>query len=525
MSVAEQVASSSHEELVRSYLSLHPKNGVITERNSALTEKNTELRQQINWLKRHLFGKRSERLIAEAVSPDQLPLGKGYEPEEKPPSKKTTVKSYERNHRKDEVEFAENESRLKFDSSVPVEVIHVPNPATEGLSPDEYEIISEEVAYKLSQRPGAYVVLKYVRPVVKIKATGKLETAPVTPAASVIERSIAEASFLVGLIIDKFLYHLPLYRQFQRLLASGVFLNRMTLTNLVHRSAQLLEPIYVALQSSILSSSVIAMDETPTKAGRDKGKRQMKKGYFWSIYGEKGEVAFLFSPSRSGQVVRDVLKSFEGTLLTDAYKVYEVFAAEQEKVTRAQCWAHARRKFFEAKEYEPELSQRALEAIKLLYKAEKEHGPNRRNEHARPIVNEFFDWLEKTAFEHSLLPSNPFLKATAYALKNERALRVFLDNPKVQLDTNHVERDNRLNAMGRKNYMFHWTEVGAKYAAILYSLIATCRHQNIDPFTYLVDVLQRVQTHPMRDVHLLTPTNWKIHFQDNPMLSDLKIPG
>ena len=95
----------------------------------------------------------------------------------------------------------------------------------------------------------------------------------------------------------------------------------------------------VALQSSILLSSVIAMDETPVKAGRDKAKHQMKKGYFWSIYGEKQELAFLFSPSRSGKVVREVLGQFEGTLLTDAYKVYEVFAELNDEVTRAQCWA------------------------------------------------------------------------------------------------------------------------------------------------------------------------------------------
>lgn len=325
----------------------------------------------------------------------------------------------------------------------------------------------------------------------------------------------------MGLIIDKFLYHLPLNRQHQRLTASGVYLNRMTLTNLVHRSAQLLEPVYVALQSSILQSSVIAMDETPVKAGRDKAKRQMKKGYFWAIYGEKEELAFLFSPSRSGKVVSEVLGSFEGTLLTDAYKVYEAHAKLHEEVTRAQCWAHARRKFFDAEKYESELSGSALERIRLLYNVEKEHGSKGRDKHARPIVDEFFDWLEKTAFEHTLLPSNPFLKATSYALKNEKALRVFLDNPKVQLDTNHVERDNRLNAVGRKNYMFHWTEVGAKYAAILYSLIATCRHHKIDPYTYLVDVLQRVQTHPMKDIHLLTPTEWKEKFQDNPLSSDL----
>ncbi|MCB0334301.1 MAG: IS66 family transposase, partial [Bdellovibrionales bacterium] len=385
MSVAEQVESLSHEELVRSYLSLR-------EQNTELSEQNEELKVQNDWLKRQLFGKKSERILPSDDSPHQLTLGEGYEPEDKPPPKKTTVKSYERSHRKDEVQFADEESRLKFDGSVPVEVVNVLNPATEGLDEDEYEVIGEEVAHKLAQRPGAYVVLKYVRPKVKVQSTGEVITSPVTPAASVIERSIAEVSFLVGLILDKFLYHLPLNRQHQRLTAAGIYLNRMTLTNLVHRSAQLLEPVYVSLQSSILLSSVIAMDETPVKAGRDKGKRQMKKGYFWSIYGEKEEIAFLFSPSRSGKLVRDVLENFEGTLLTDAYKVYDIFAELNAEVTRAQCWAHARRKFFDAKDYEPELAEQALDAIRLLYKIEKEHGPKGRTEHARPVVNEFFDW-------------------------------------------------------------------------------------------------------------------------------------
>lgn len=512
MSRIEQAALLTHEELLREYISTV----------GTLQEQNEELQVQNDWLRRQLFGKKSERLIPAENSPDQLALGEGYEPEDKPPPKKTTVKSYERSHRENEVEFAAQDSRLKFDASVPLEVISVPNPATEGLSEDEYEVIGEEVAYKLAQRPGAYVVLKYVRPTIKVKATKEISTAAVTPAASVIERSVAEVSLLVGLILDKFLYHLPLHRQHQRLRASGVELNRMTLTNLVHRAAQLLEPVYVSLQSSILLSSVITMDETPVKAGRDKAKRQMKRGYFWAIYGELGELAFLFSPSRSGKVVRDVLGGFEGTLLTDAYKVYEVFADLNAGVTRAQCWAHARRKFFEALEYEPQLSERALETIKLLYRLEDEHGPRGRTQHAAPVVDDFFDWLQRTALEQALLPSNPFHKAAAYSLKNERALRVFLDNPKVPLDTNHVERDNKLNAVGRKNYMFHWTEVGAEYAAILYSLIATCRHQGVNPHTYLVDVLQRVQINPMREVHLLTPTNWKENFQSNPMKSDLK---
>jgi hypothetical protein len=210
MSLAKRVASLSPEELAREYIAAVT---ALTGQNASLTERNEELRVQNDWLKRQLFGKKSERILPSDNFPKQLALGEGYEPEDTPPPRATSVQSYERSHRNDEVQFAEEESRLKFDETVPVEVVNVANPAIEGLSEDEYEVIGEEVTHKVAQRPGAYVVLKYVRPKVRLKSTDKIITAPVTSAASVIERSIAEASFLAGLHVDKFLYHLPLNRK------------------------------------------------------------------------------------------------------------------------------------------------------------------------------------------------------------------------------------------------------------------------------------------------------------------------
>jgi len=476
----------------------------------------SELERQLEWFKRQVFGARTERRLCPEGS-KQLCLGE-YEPLPTPPPPETTVKAYERSHRREKIEFSEEESRLKFDASVPVEVINVPPPEVEG----EYEVIGEEISYKLSQRPGSYVVLKYVRPTIKVKETKKIKTAPPTSAGSVIEGGIAEVSFIAGLVLDKFLYHLPLYRQHQRLTASGVHLNRMTLTNIVHRGGELLEPVYRAHQSSILSSHEIGMDETPVKVDRDPEKRQMKKGYLWAIYGDKDEISFLFSPSRGGKVVRDVLKDFEGTLVTDGYKVYEKFAEGRDEIIHAQCWVHVRRKFFEAQNQESELCKKALSLIGELYRIERELGPPGRKSHSAPIVDEFFSWLRETAKEKALVPSSPFMRALSYALQRERALRVFLSDEKVPLDTNHVERQIRPTVIGRKNWLFHWTEVGAEKAAILQSLVASCKLQNVDPYIYLVDVLQRISSHPMHNIHLLTPRLWKQHFQSNPMKSDLK---
>lgn len=500
MSVAAAIAELDHERLVEKYLELH---------------------HQYEWLKRQFFGKKSERILREENASKQLSLGEGYEPEEIAPSPQTNVKAYERSHRKNEVKFSEGECKLRFDESVPVQEIRVENRAVEGLSEDEYEVIGEEVAHKLAQRPGAYVVLKYIRPVVKLKSTGEISTAPVSQAAAVIERSLAEVSFIVGLLLDKFLYHLPLYRQHQRLSASGVQINRMTLTNLVHRAAQILEPVYCALQSSILLSHVLALDETPIKAGR-KVRGKMHQGYLWGMYGDKDELAFLYSSTRSGKLIKEYLNGFVGTLLTDGYRVYEQFAAQRGEILHAQCWVHARRKFFDAQTAEPELAGRALELIGTLYEIEKTCSQQERSKEALPVVDEFFGWLKEIFQKQALLPSSPFTKAASYALGREAALRAFLSDEKVQLDTNHLEQQIRPVAIGRKNWLFHWTETGAEYSAIIQSLIASCRLQEINPYTYLIDVLQRVQTHPINDIQLLTPRLWKENFAYQTLSSDLR---
>ena len=477
----------------------------------SLEERTEDLERQLEWFRRQIFGKKSEKLSL--PHPKQLALGE-YKPVETLPEPSVTIKSYERKKRNG-IEFVDEKSLLKFDKRVPVEEKELQHPEIKDLKPDEYEVIGEEVTHRLAQRPGSYVVIRYRRK--KIKVKDKIIVSRLPAPARVIEKSVAEVSFLAGLSIDKFKYHLPLYRQHKRLEAAGVHINRMTLTNLVHRTAELLEPVYRSIQSSILSSDTITMDETPLKVGKDPNKRQMKQGYLWALYGDKGELAFHFSPSRSGKVVREVLEQFEGTLLTDGYSVYEKHAAMREEVLHAQCWAHARRKFFEAKDKEPELSEKALSFITELYRLEKEHGARKREEYSKEVVDNFFIWLKDILNKHALLPSSPFSKAAYYAVKRENALRVFLSDPKLPLDTNHVERQIRPVALGRKNWMFHWTEVGAEKAAILQSIIASCELQNVDPFTYLVDVLQRIEIHPMINIHLLTPRLWKENFADNPL--------
>jgi len=409
---------------------------------------------------------------------------------------------------------------------VPVEEILL----GEAKDPEHWYRVGEKVTCRLAQRPGSFVVLRYVRPVYKSKADGGFSCPP-APAA-VLEKSFADVSFLANLVIDKFVYHLPLYRQHQRLEAAGVHVARATLTNLVHRTAELLAPVHGAVVASILAGQVLAMDETPIKAGRQKrppphpGK--MKTCYFWPIYGDQDEIAFLFANTRGSQVVHEALKEFAGVLLTDGYKVYEQYALKIDRIVHAQCWSHVRRNFDEAEAAEPKRAGEALDTIGQLYHLEgqiqeKNLEPEQilayRGECLKPLVDGFFERLREQLEAQVFLPSNPFRSAARYALKREAALRVFLEYPAVPLSTNHVERSIRPIALGRKNYMFCWTEIGAKYVGILQTVLSSCRLQGISPYTYLVDVLQRIDSHPANDVAQLTPRLWKVHFANNPMRS------
>jgi transposase len=527
MTIQERAASLSPDEIV-TLLVDHKQSSeniaTLSTNNTTLTTQVTELKQQLDWLKRQLFGSRSDRrLLPENI--DQLTLGESLHPhDDAVPVPELTVRAHVRTKRS----AIPEEAPPRFDDSVPVEVINIVNSEVIGHEED-YDFVKERITERLAQRPGSYVRLRYVRKVYKKKETG-LFACPPAP-ESVLDKSFADVSFLAGLLIDKYQYHLPYYRQHQRLAAAGVHVGRSTLTSLTQRTTDLLMPIYTALQDSILESQVLAMDETPIRAGR-KSKGKMKRGYFWPVYGDQDEIIFPFSPSRGPELVEQLLKEYCGVLLTDGYSVYERFAKRFDEVVHAQCWSHTRRKFTEAEAIEPDKAGAILDLIKKLYEHEKvirergltdERKQLYRATHCKPVVDEVFLKLEASENEHLLLPTSPYTKAVGYARDREEALRVFLEYPDVAVDTNHVENEIRPIAVGRKNWLFNWTEAGAHDTGVIQSLLATCRLQGVNPYTYLVDVLQRISSHPVWLVAQLTPRLWKEHFASEPMVSDLDL--
>ncbi len=342
---------------------------------------------------------------------------------------------------------------------------------------------------------------------------------------------MVDVSFLAGMLIDKFCYHLPLYRQHQRLLQSAIQLSRYTLTRWAGTAIDLLRPIVDAQQRHVLQSRVLAMDETPIKAGR-KEKGKMRQAYFWPIYGEDEEIVFLYAPSREHRHVQRFLGAFQGTLLSDGYEAYSAYAKHHEGVTAAGCWSHCRRGFERAQESEPAAGAEALALIGALYRHEdiirekNLKGARKlayRTEHSEPLVQAFWRWCDAQCHRPDLLPSSLLAKALKYALARRASLQVFLSDPDVPIDTNHLERSLSPIPTGRRNWLFAWTEIGAERIGIIQSLLVTCRLQGVDPYTYLVDVLQRISEHPASQVTDLTPRVWKTKFSHDPMKSDLAL--
>ena len=498
--------------------------------NKQLEEKVQTLEHQLAWFKKQLFGQKSERrdyldhpfqtTIADVLGEAALPQPPDDEP-------KKTITYQRGKAKKNALDGSPEDSGLRFDDSVPVEEIHLSAPELDGEHKDDYEIIAYKTTYRLAQNPSSYVVLKYIRPVVK----HTVEETLITPTAptNVLDKSVADVSFLVGLLIDKFLYHLPLHRQHQRLTNNGIVLARSTLTNLVKRAIELLRPIYQAQLAHILLSRILAIDETYIKAGNlNPGK--LLQAYFWPIYGEDHEVCFTFSQTRGASHLKTVLKDYTGTLLSDGYKAYECYANRLAELTHALCWVHSRRGFIDAETSEPDAVAMALDMIGQLYAIEKTITADKldgkrklayRQAHSQPVVDQFFRWCHEQRQRPDLLPSNPFSKALQYVQKREHGLRVFLTDADVPLDTNHLERALRCVPMGRRNWLFCWTEIGAEHVGIIQSLITTCRLHDVNPYDYLIDVLQRVSEHPANRVHELTPREWKTHFAQDPLRSDL----
>lgn len=502
------------------------KYGKLEAEHSSLRETFAGIQQRLAWFEKQLFGQKSEKRALELGM--QLSLLGDMVPALTQPEGETEYTTYTRRKGKPRPDDCVNDSGLRFNDNVPVKVITLIPDELKGEEADKYEVIGVKSTFRLAQRPASFEVLRYDRQIIKHKDSEAI--LPSKAPCNVLDKSVADVSFIVGMLVDKFQYHLPLYRQHQRLAAAGITLSRSTLGTIVARGIDLLYPIVDAMLTSILQSPVLAMDETPIKAGKA-GPGKMKQSYFWPVYGDKDEIVFTFSTSRGRQHIEEILKHrFKGTLLSDGYSAYASYIKANEGLTHAQCWVHSRRQFIEAENSWPQPAKEAIGLIAKLYEIEEtirnkkltdDKKRQYRLAHSKPMVDRFFTWCDDTLHNLTLLPKDPLYKAIGYVKSKEMALRVFLEDPDVPLDTNHLERALRPIPMGRKNWLFCWTEIGAEHVGVIQSLIVTCRLHDINVNDYLTDVLLRISQHPASQVHELTPRYWKTKFADNPLRSDL----
>lgn len=494
--------------------------------NARLTEQVAELSQRLRWLEKQIFGQKSEKRPVDIPGQESLfpsaPLPTAIEPTQ-------TVPAYQRGTaKKVRAEDCVSDSGLRFGPQVPVISIPVMAPELQGPNADDFTIIDTKFTYKLAQRPESYVVLRYETPVVKCKTTESV-TSPAMP-AGIFEGGIADVSLAVGMMVEKFLYHMPIYRQHQKMQQNGIVVSRASLNKWLLSGIALLRPIVDALMADVISSQTLILDETPIKVGREKGdstkKGKMHLGQMWPIYGDQDEIVFTYASRRATEHIQTQLKNFKGTILTDGYAAYSRYVQKTQGVVHAQCWVHVRRKFIDAENTAPDLASQLITWMGELYRIEAEirskgladdEKLNFRQAHSLPVVNAIFSWAKEILNHPMLTPKHPFRKALNYMLTREDNLRVFLSNSAVAPDTNQIERQIRSIALGRKNWLFCWSEIGAEHVAAIQSLICTCKLQGIDPKVYLLDVLQRISIHPASRVGELTPRRWKTLFADKPM--------
>ena len=328
-----------------------------------------------------------------------------------------------------------------------------------------------------------------------------------------------DISVLVLLTIDKYRYHLPVWRQQQRLRQYDIDLPYSTMCSLVNRTCEALEPLWHLLLKEIIVSGIINMDETTYRV-LDNTKKKGKKshiGWMWATMNPiQGIVCFLYQRGRGKKDIRSVLQGYKGHLMTDAYGVYKKYG-KQPGVMHQNCLSHARRLFMYALNNDAARAGYALDHFfGPLYGIEQECKllqldydaiTDKRQAESLPILHDLKKWLQ--AELPKTIGRTPINKAIAYTLNNYNALVRYTDDGMLPIDNNQLEGQIRAIALGRHNHLFAGSHRGGELAAIIYSFIATCKLQNIGPAKWLDDVLRRMPNQPENKLIELLPQFWK----------------
>jgi transposase len=371
--------------------------------------------------------------------------------------------------------------------------------------------MGEESSERFEYIPAQLTVIEDVCKKYACACTIKTATKPSQP----IEKSTAGASLLAQVITSKFADHLPLNRQEVIFARHGVDLSRKTMCGWLAQCGELLHPLYGSLKHVLFQSKVIGTDDTSVKV-LDPKLPFARTGRIWPYYGDKEHpvIVYDYTKTRERAGPEKFLAGYRGYLQADAYGGYDAFFKDPSRdLIEVACWAHTRRYFYKALDSDRPRMGPALLLIAQLYRVEKraksfvaEERLQLRQLESRPILGNLYAYLQEIQVE--VLPKSPEGRAIRYALKNWTALTRYCEDGDLEIDNNATERAIRAVAIGRNNWTFFGSDNGGNTAAVLRSFVASCQRNDVDPFSWLKDVLSRIADHPITQLAELLPHNW-----------------
>lgn len=473
-----------------------------------------KLKRELDYFKRIILGKKSERYISE-----EAPL---------PPNTLFTQMDQEAalSITKEELENATEETTITVKriikksgggKELPAHLHREITVIEPEEKTDDMKCIGRVVTEELEYTPGIMHVNRIERPKYIDSKTTKIIIAPMP--SRPVEKCIVGPKMMSDMIIKKYEDHLPLYRQIQAIKRNHqVDLSRSTVGNWNKEYIEVLEPLYEALQKLVYQSHYIQNDESTIKVQTEATKENPKNihlGYMWVSHAHAEKIVyFSYQKGRSGESFRSHLPQYKGLLQTDGYNVYEQIRYD-DQITLLSCWAHALRKFDQARSNDPKTAEYVLKEIQKLYNIErqaKEDGitPEQRKEVRQSKSKEILEHLEKYLNANSglVLPSSAIGIAIEYTIKRWTKLVEYINHGEAEIDNNIVENSIRPLALGRKNYLFAGSHDSAQRSAMMYSFIGTCKINGINPTHWLYDIFLRIKDHPINKIEELLPQNW-----------------
>jgi len=465
------------------------------------------LRAELELLKRYIYGRRSERAVD---SPGQGRLFSDAEAEESDDASCETAEEEITCRRR-----RRGHGWSKLPEHLPREEVHVDVPEAERQCPccgETMAPIGEDRSERVDFRPAKIVVKVIVRPKYACsKKHGGVQQAP--PPPSPVPGGRFDFGFVAQVLTSKFADHLPLYRQQDVLARSGLELSRSTLCDIVAGSAGTLTPLAELLGERVLSRDLLGADDTPVRALDPAHPEGVRTARFWLYYGYEAPYdVFQFHESRSRDGPQEFLQSFSGWAKVDAYGVQDgVYLKSGGRIRASCCFAHARRKFFEARSSHPRKSAEAVGMIRQLYDVEdqaRELPPELRLElrqrESWPVLERLKTWLGAHA---DALPKSKFGEAVRYARNQWEELTSYVLDGRLPIDNNDTEGELRRLTIGRKNWLFLGAPEAGPRAAIIYTVVASAARHDLELWAYLCDVLEQLAT-GADDLTPLLPDEW-----------------